>query len=153
MLGALLKVLSTWPSKATIKLAKRQMRGGLISVFAAMQVQPPKKIIGEIDAMWAHAEQFFPPFPDWITQHDERALAANALVSWAVEVVDRDQKYAAVLLSAAGFCVYDVDHARFANDPRFSVLMSGAATIAQCHGLDFYSHLADAEYLAERGRK
>ncbi|NMZ57039.1 hypothetical protein, partial [Pseudomonas lundensis] len=60
MLGALLKVLSSWPSKATIKLAKRRMRGGLISVFAAMQAPISPKIIGEIDAMWAHAEQFFP---------------------------------------------------------------------------------------------
>lgn len=151
MLGALLKVLSTWPSKATIKLAKRQMRGGLISVFAAMQVQPLKKIIGEIDAMWAHAEQFYPPFPDWIMQHDERALAANALVFWAVEVVDKDKEYAAVLLSAAGFCVYDVEQAKLTNDPRFSLMMRSAATIAQSKGLDFYSHLADAEYLAERG--
>ncbi|NMX36201.1 hypothetical protein [Pseudomonas sp. WS 5413] len=65
MLGALLKVLSSWPSKATIKLAKRRMRGGLISVFAAMQAPISPKIIGEIDAMWAHAEQFFPSFPDW----------------------------------------------------------------------------------------
>ncbi|MEG2390258.1 hypothetical protein [Pseudomonas lundensis] len=145
MLGALLKVLSSWPSKATIKLAKRRMRGGLISVFAAMQAPISPKIIGEIDAMWAHAEQFFPSFPDWIMEHDERALAANALVFWAVEVVDTDKKYAAVLLSAAGFCVYDVDHTRFTNDPRFNLMMRGAATVAQGKGLDFYSNLLETD--------
>lgn len=145
MLGALLKVLSSWPSKATIKLAKRRMRGGLISVFAAMQAPISPKIIGEIDAMWAHAEQFFPSFPDWIMEHDERALAANALVFWAVEVVDTDKKYAAVLLSAAGFSVYDVDHTRFTNDPRFNLMMRGAATVAQGKGLDFYSNLLETD--------
>lgn len=141
MLGALLKVLSSWPSKATIKLAKRRMRGGLISVFSAMQAPIPSKIMDEIDAMWVHAEQFFPPFPDWIREHDERALAANALVWWAAEVVDEDKRYATVLLSAAGFCIYDVDHARFIDDPRFNLMMLGAATKAHSKGLDFHSYL------------
>ncbi|EJN23179.1 hypothetical protein [Pseudomonas sp. GM80] len=145
MLGALFKVLSSWPFKATIKLAKGKMHGGLISAFAAMQAPIPPKIIGEIDAMWAHAEQFFPSFPDWIMEHDEKALAANALVFWAVELVDTDKKYAAVLLSAAGFCVYDVDQAKFTNDPRFNLMMRGAATVAQGKGLDFYSNLLETD--------
>ncbi|MBK5512568.1 hypothetical protein [Pseudomonas sp. TH15] len=102
-------------------------------------------IIGEIDAMWAHAEQFFPSFPDWIMEHDEKALAANALVFWAVELVHTDKKYAAVLLSAAGFCVYDVDQAKFTNDPRFNLMMRGAATVAQGKGLDFYSNLLETD--------
>lgn len=132
--------------KAKYKRVKRKMLGGFLSVFAALGSSVPRGIMAHVDNIWAHAELTIPP-SDYI-RLSVPAMAAYALVMGAG--AEDDPKAAAICLSAAQFCISDVVDSFGKEDQE---LMGISATVAKASGLEFYSHLADEEWLADRASK
>ena len=119
---------------------KKQIKLGMLAVMAAVGERASARDLREIgDTL---CRDWLPTLPaDAVDQCLPQVLAAFTLVAQSqISASNQNSKNAAVLISAAKFCVADVANSVGIDD---LLVMRAAAQLAQKSGLEFYSSMLE----------
>lgn len=120
---------------------KQQIKLGMLAVMAAVGERSSARDLREISDTLCR--DWLPTLPaDAVDQCLPQVLAAFTLVAQSqISASNQNSKNAAVLISAAKFCVADVANSVGIDD---LLVMRAAAQLAQKSGLEFYSSMLEA---------